>query len=128
MSDEWQGSELLHEVQGAELEAYKRIDNRFTITVKVTEERYLAIVLDGVLSVHDRGWQSITRLMPELDGTPVRLVDLERKCKMAHEGGLPFTLQLLADDGEIGLEVVAHALSMKRDTVESPDELPESAY
>jgi hypothetical protein len=110
------------------LESYKRTGERLTIVVKITEELFVTITLDGVLLVLDRGWHMIGRPLSVVDGVPVRLRDLEARCRRASNERAPFSFELPADNGESGLEVVARGLSVRVDRVESPDEPRESVY
>jgi hypothetical protein len=115
-------------IEGLTLEAYKRVDDRISITFLLTELVYVTVELTGISSVTDWGWPRRSRPVVLLDGSPVPLDDLERRARTIRREGRELVVELIEPGGVPFFEAVARAVTVKRDIVEPPDDTPESIF
>ena len=110
------------------LEAYKRVDDRLSITFMVSELVYVTVELYGVVSVSESGWREIDNPLVLLDGSPVPVDDIERRGRAIRREGRELVLQLADQNCEVFFEAVATIVAVRRDLVEPLDGPPESIF
>ena len=110
------------------VEAYKRVDDRLSITFMVSELVYVTAELYGVVSVSESGWREIDNPLVLLDGSPAPIDDLERRGRAIRREGRELVLQLADSNGEVFFEAVAAVVRIRRDLVEPLDGPPESIF
>jgi hypothetical protein len=109
-------------------DGYKRVDDRLSITFRVTELVYVTAELLGVISVSESGGRELTNPLVLLDGAPTPIDDLERRGRAISDQDREIVLQLAHGNGEVFFEAVAREVAVKRDLVEPLYGPAESIY
>ena len=113
---------------GAEFEAFHFENDRLSITVAVSDEEFLSLVCNGVLSVSDEGWSRISNPTMLVEDVVVTLENLEHACTEVLAASDSFRLRIVDVERSANFEVVACSLRVKRTKVDPLSSLGESIF